>query len=68
MGAPDAFSVNMRLRYAGGGKLRWSGEAYLQAYLDLWVRHKDTPAHIYTYAAYLEIRRRKSYVNLAHCI
>ena len=51
MGAPDTFGINMCLRYAGGEKLRRSGEAYFQAYLVLWVRRIDMTAHIYTYAA-----------------
>ena len=63
MGAPLAASVNMRPRYAGVGKLRWSDEAYFQAYLAFRVRCIDTTAHMCTYAAYLEIRRRKCYVN-----
>ena len=65
MGAPDAFSVNMRLRYASGGRLRWSGEAYFQAYLVLWVRRIDTTTHLYSYAAHLKMRRRNSFENLA---
>ena len=63
MGVPLAASVNMRQRYAGVGKLRRSDEAYFQAYLVLWARHTDTTAHTYTYAAYLEIRRRKCFMN-----
>ena len=63
MGAPLAASVTMRPRYAGVGKLRRSDEAYFQAYLSLWARRIDTTAHIYTYAAYLEIRRCKCFVN-----
>ena len=66
MGAPLAASVNMRPRYAGIGKLRWSDEAYFQAYLSLWARRIDTTAH--TYAAYLEIRRRKCFVNPGHSV
>ena len=68
MGAPYTSSINMRPRYAGVGKLRWSEEAYFQAYLVLWARHTDTTTHIYTYAAYIEIRRRKCFVNLGHCV
>ena len=63
MGAPLAASVNMRPQYAGVGKVSRSDEAYFQAYLSLWARRIDTTAHTYTYAAYLEIRRRKCYVN-----
>ena len=61
MGAPLAASVNMRPRYTGVGKLRRSDEAYLQAYLSLWAQRIYTTAH--TYPAYLEIRRRKCFVN-----
>ena len=45
------------------GKLWRSDEAYFQAYLVLWARRTDTTAHSYTYVAYLEIRRRKCFVN-----
>ena len=51
MGAANAPAVNMRPRYAGVDKLRWSDEAYFQAYLVLWARRTDTMAH--TYAVYL---------------
>ena len=63
MGAANARSVNMRPRYASVGKLSRSDKAYFQAYLSLWARRIDTTAHTYTYAAYLEIRRRKCFVN-----
>ena len=63
MGAPLAASVNMRPRYAGVGKLRRSEEAYFQVYLVLWARRTDTTVHSYTYVAYIEIRRRKCFVN-----
>ena len=63
MGVPLAASVNMHQQYAGVGKLRRSDKAYFQVYLVLWARRTDTTAHTYTYAASLEIRRRKCFVN-----
>ena len=66
MVAPDASSVNMRPRYAGVGKLRRSYAAYFQAYLGLWARRTDTTAYRQTYAAYLELRRGKCFVNPGH--
>ena len=63
MGAANAPSVKMCPLYAGVGKLRWSDEAYFLVYLSLWARRTDTTAHICTCVAYLEIRRRKYFVN-----
>ena len=68
MGAPLSASVNMRPSYDGVGHLRRSEEAKFQAYLALRIRRIDTTAHLCTYAAYLEIRRRKCYVNPGLCV